>query len=78
MNIDKLKIPNNKFKNCPAIMSDGRLVTDYRPNVKMNTFLNNKNNIGKDNYKYRQFLIHNAENIMNSQSIVLQRINNCL
>ena len=36
-----------------------------------------KNNIKYDDYKYRQFLIHNAKNIMNSNNILLSRINNC-
>ena len=77
MDISKLRVPNNKFQNCPARMEDGRYGTDYRPNVAINEQLQAKNNIKYDDYKYRQFLIHNAKNIMNSNNILLSRINNC-
>ena len=77
MDIGKLRVPNNKFQNCPARMGDGRYGTDYRPNVKINEQLQAKNNIKYDNYKYRQFLIHNGNNIIQANNSLLSRINNC-
>jgi hypothetical protein len=78
MDIVSKKVPNNKYINCPAQMNDGRYATDYRPNVQMNMNLNKKNGIGMNNYKYRQFLIHNAKNIMNAQKNAFNRITDCL
>ena len=77
MDIDKLRVVNNRFQDCPAMMSDGRLVTDYRANVKINNQLKNQNNIKMDNHEYRQFLIHNSKRIMDSNKEVLSRLNNC-
>ena len=34
------RIPNNKYLNCPALMSDGRQFTDYRANSKVNQVCN--------------------------------------
>ena len=77
MSINNLRIPNNKFQDCPAQMNDGRYITDYRPNVMINTQLKKQNGIKRNSYEYRQFLIHNGNRIMEANTEVLQKINNC-
>jgi hypothetical protein len=54
---------NNIHKDYPALMSDGRLGTNYDPSCEYNERLGKQNNI-KTNYQYRQFLIHNADKLM--------------
>ena len=61
MNYDKTS--NNKYFGCPAMMADGRIFTDYRPNTYVNDLIRVSNNINSS-YDYRQFLMHNARNIM--------------
>ena len=57
------KTSNNKYFDCPAIMSDGRTFTDYRPTYTVDDMIRYSNNV-MGSYDYRQFLIHNATNIM--------------
>lgn len=64
MNTSCNKTSNNKYFDCPARMDDGRAFTDYRPSSTVNDMIRYSNNIMGSN-EYRQFLIHNAVNIMN-------------
>jgi hypothetical protein len=57
------KTCNNKFHGCPAMMNDGRIFTDYRQSTYVNDMIRFSNHI-PDSYQYRQFLIHNGNNIM--------------
>jgi len=57
------KTSNNKFFNAPPRMSDGRHFTDYRPSYELNMKISADNELD-DSYKYRQFLIDNAEQLM--------------
>ena len=59
------KALNNKFPGNPGIMCDGRLFTDYHPNVTVNEKLDKKY-LGHhhNDYLYRQFLIKNGKNLM--------------
>ena len=59
MSNNKFTNSNNKYKNCPALMSDGRNFTDYRPINHINNLLVMNNNLD-NNYSYREFLIQNA------------------
>lgn len=61
------KTSNNKYLQCPALMEDGRIFTDYRPSTYVNDMIRFGNNI-QSSYEYRQFLIHNANNIMTVNS----------
>ena len=65
--INYVKIPNNRFQNCPAIMADSRLFTDYRSSCYTNELLKRKNAI-QENERYRQFLVNNALNIINENT----------
>ena len=64
MNTSCNKTSNNKYFDCPARMDDGRAFTDYRPDSTVNDMIRYSNNVMGSN-EYRQFLIHNAVNIMN-------------
>ncbi len=46
-------------------MADGRLFTDYRPRCVLNFIYPPVNSPFLDSYKYRQHLIHNADDIIN-------------
>lgn len=74
MNCDKAS--NNKYFDCPAIMSDGRTFTDYRQSYVINDQLMLKNR-QFNNYSYRQFLINNGENLMNSNNQYIQQKAGC-
>lgn len=70
---------NNALGNhdCPALMSDGRQPgTDYRPNCEVNDIMIKQNGI-VNSHDYRQFLIHNANNIMNLNRQYYQDLNQC-
>ena len=56
---------NNSYINrdCPPLMSDGRLVTDYRPSCELHSSIRYHNRL-YDSNQYRQFMIHNAEKMM--------------
>jgi hypothetical protein len=58
------KTSNNKYFGSPARMDDGRAFTDYRSSSSVDDMIRYSNNV-MNNYEYRQFLIHNADNIIN-------------
>ena len=63
MSVKRFTDSNNKYHNCPALMSDGRQFTDYRAIRRINNLLGFNNQIKKD-YSYREFLIQNANKLM--------------
>ena len=67
---------NNQFQNCPAIMSDGRNFTDYRPINHVNNLLIANNNI-ENHYSYREFLIQNAEKLIDMNRNLMTENNKC-
>ena len=58
---------NNKYSELAPFMSDSRLFTSYDPNYETNDNFMEKNNI-QTNYDYRQFLIHNANEIIDNNN----------
>jgi hypothetical protein len=70
------KVSNNKFFNCPALMSDGRAFTDYRQSCYINNSLLNSNDFNSS-YQYRQWLIHNASQLMANNNAYNNRLNAC-
>ena len=58
---------DNNFEGCPALMSDGRFLTSYKPNCEMNRMIertfNSKTPLSSWEYKYN--LTTNAEKVMN-------------
>jgi hypothetical protein len=58
-----MSFSNNKFPACPALMSDGKIFTDYRAHKLADLELSKLNNI-KDSQSYRLFLQENGETIL--------------
>lgn len=58
------RVSNNKYSSCPALMSDGRLFTDYNTRCGQVTDMFDKK---LNSYDYRQFLIQNAGELIDSQ-----------
>jgi len=54
---------NNIHFNFPPIMEDGRTFSSWVPGASLNDQLKATNNI-QTNWDYRQFLMHNSDNIM--------------
>jgi hypothetical protein len=70
------KTSNNKYFNCPPMMADGRHFTDYRPESYSNNLIRMSNNI-IGSYEYRQFLIQNANKLMQDNRDHATQQNNC-
>ena len=74
--MNSTKIQNNKFKECPALMSDGRQFTDYRPNSIINSTLLNNMNI-HTSFDYRNNLTNDANAvILDNRDLAVDR-NGC-
>lgn len=69
---------NNRFwyDNCPALMSDSRLFTNYLPNRMLNDKIKEKLNINS-NLEYKNYLINNAKNILNNERQYLKDNSTC-
>ena len=67
---------NNKYFDCPPRMADGRQFTDYRPNGYVNNLVRMSNDI-VSSYDYRQFLINNANELMNINREYTQEKSGC-
>ncbi len=67
---------NNSTKDCPALMSDGRHATDYRPSCCVYDLVLNQNNL-KSNHDARKFLQENAEQLMKRNSQYFSEKNSC-
>jgi hypothetical protein len=70
------KTSNNKYFDCPALMSDGRLMTDYRSSNTLNDMIRISNNT-LSSYEYRNFLTNNASNIMKINNDYISNKNSC-
>ena len=70
------KVPNNKYPNCPALMNDGRLFTDYRSHDYVNNIYRMSSGT-VSSYDYRQYLINNANDIMKNNREHAQQMSNC-
>ena len=60
---DCYKTSNNKHFGCPPRMDDARHFTDYRPSCHINNIIRTGNNV-LNSFQYRNFLINNAEELM--------------
>jgi hypothetical protein len=70
------KTSNNKYFDCPALMSDGRIMTDYRSSNTVNDMIRISNNT-LSSYDYRNFLTNNATNIMKINNDYIYNKNSC-
>lgn len=57
---------DNRYTTCPAIMSDGRLGTNYYDNDVFNQTIRFLNKI-EDNHSYREFLQKNGNELMSRE-----------
>ena len=57
---------NNKYKSCPALMSDGRGFTDYRSNRQVNDSLRSDMNI-ISSHNFREFLIRHSDKLLETE-----------
>lgn len=67
----KQNVSDNKHSTCPARMSDGRLFTNYNSRCAIMASVvpeaDTGHPSGMDSYTMRQYMIHNAEAIINNQ-----------
>jgi hypothetical protein len=62
--------------SCPFRMADGRNFTDYRTQCTLDYQRKTKNNF-KSSYEERQFMIHNASNIIKDNVSLSEKMNQC-
>ena len=62
------KASNNIHPNFPAMMDEGNLYTDWESACKMNNEIKQSAGIN-NNYNYRQWLINNANSVMQTNRI---------
>jgi len=69
---------NNRYGNygCPALMSDGRFITNYTNNTVLNQEIRNINKINST-HEYRSFLQKNTEKILKRKTEILLKENTC-
>lgn len=67
---------DNVYDGCPAVMSDGRFLTDWNGATRRNEYVKHINSLVRDD-DYREFLQHNAEDIMNREWSYLKNENQC-
>lgn len=67
---------NNKYFSCPALMSDGRSFTDYRPSCEINNEIRNEMNIMTSS-EFRNFLINNAKELVTNDRLHMAKMNGC-
>lgn len=70
------KTSDNKHLQCPARMSDGRSMTDYRPSNYIDDLVRADNNIS-NSLQYRVFLQQNANALMDKHRQVACQQNCC-
>ena len=66
---------DNKWNMCPPRMSDGRHFTDYKPRCAV--FESTVNNNVMNSYDFRQYMIHNAEALMQKNRETAIKTNTC-
>ncbi len=68
---------DNRYNQCPPLMSDARHITSYVPNVTMNEFMKSQFNI-TDNNKFRTYLQQNATNIIQQERTFFDKNFSCV
>jgi hypothetical protein len=67
---------DNYYKNCPAKMSEGRFLANWKSATVNNEYLKYKNGIIRDD-DYRLFLQLNAEKLMDTEWLHLRKNDSC-
>jgi hypothetical protein len=73
---DCIKTSNNKYSDCPPLMSDGRHFTDYRPSNEVELLISSQNNL-QNSYQLRQYLTNNGKQIMQKNREIAVKYNGC-
>lgn len=68
---------DNKQYMCPPKMADGRAFTDYKPRCAVLTSLHAAGGQTMNSYELRQYLINNAEKMMDQSRTHAERMNAC-
>ncbi len=55
---------NNLYPDCPALMSDGRHISDYSPRCLQEFAVRGPNGAPLTSFAYRQYLIRNADKLI--------------
>ena len=71
------RVPDNYYKQCPAIMNDGRQFTDWRSATVREQFNKNINGFTRDD-ELRNFYQKNGRDIMNVTWNYLKTTADCL
>jgi len=66
-----MSFSNNKFPNCPALMEDGKIFTDYRTHKIADLELAKQFKIG-DSQSYRMFLQENGRALISNNKKALE------
>lgn len=69
------KTSDNQHFNCPYRMADGRHFTDYRPRCLTNYAFPTDRPMSS--YEYRQYLVHNATELMQQNKRAFYKTNSC-
>jgi len=64
--MDCYRATNNKYFDCPALMSDGRSFTDYRSSRQATNSLRSEMNI-INSHNLREFLIKNTDKLIQNE-----------
>jgi len=64
-NNSRNNIPDNRYENCPALMSDGRFITNYKPNCEMNRNIERsfQQNVPLSSWEYKYNLINKSNEV---------------
>ena len=74
--MNPIRVQNNKYNNCPALMSDGRQFTDYRPNSQMNNNIMTEKNI-QSNLHFRNYMTNNGTTMIDKDRLYAKDKNDC-
>ena len=57
---------DNNFEGCPALMSDGRFITSYKPNCEMNRMIERsfQSKVPLTSWEYKYNLTNQADKVM--------------
>ena len=68
---------NRYFNNgCPPLMQDARFITNYSDKRKIDQQIKHINKI-TDIYSFKEFLQHNAKNIIDNERKIISQSNTC-
>ena len=70
-------LPDNFYTQYFGRMSDGRFMTNYLTNCRMNSLISKNKDSNMTSWQYKQFLINNTDDILNTVQNVNSLIYGC-